>query len=92
MKFKNILESILLESKMSEKVIQKLKNLGVNDYNSEALGNIAGSIYRLLAFRILEKYEQEAGYEIPKDVKERFALVNGSNAFVWRRILLGKFR
>lgn len=85
MKFKNILESILLESKMSEKVIQKLKNLGVNDYNAEALGNIAGSIYRLLAFRILEKYEQEAGYEISKDVKERFALVNGSNAFVRER-------
>lgn len=95
MKFKKILSSILIESKMSEKVIQKLKNLGINDNNAKALGNIAGSIYRLLAFRILEKYEKEyAGLEsrygmsktdISNDIKKRFQLINNENAFIRER-------
>lgn len=95
MKFKNILSSILLESKTSEKVIQKLKNLGVNDNNAKALGSIAGSIYRLLAFRILEKYESEytdlerrydmSKTDISKDLKERFNLINTENAFMRER-------
>ena len=95
MKFKKILTSILIESKTSEKAIQKLKNLGINDNNAKALGNIAGSIYRLLAFRILEKYEKEyadleSRYDMSKtdisnDLKKRFQLINNENAFISER-------
>ena len=95
MKFKKILTSILIESKTSEKAIQKLKNLGINDNNAKVLGNIAGSIYRLLAFRILEKYENEyadleSRYDMSKtdisnDLKKRFQLINNENAFIRER-------
>ena len=95
MKFKKILTSILIESKTSEKAIQKLKNLGINDNNAKALGNIAGSIYRLLAFRILGKYEKEyadleSRYDMSKtdtsnDLKKRFQLINNENAFIRER-------
>lgn len=82
MKFKGILENILTEASKKDILINKM---GVNEYNAEALSNTTGPLSIFFAYKILEKYEQEAQREIPKDIKERMALVNGSNSFVRER-------
>ncbi len=82
MKFRNLLETILLEASKKDVLINKL---GVNEYNAEALSKIVGPLSVFFAYKILEKYEEEAGYDISKDIKERMGLVNGSNAFIRER-------
>lgn len=82
MKFKGILENILTEASKKDILINKM---GVNEYNAEALSSTTGPLSIFFAYKILEKYEQEAQREISKDIKERMGLVNGSNAFVRER-------
>ena len=82
MKFRGILESILTEASKKDILINKL---GVNEYNAEALAEVAGPLSVFFAYKILEKYEEDAGYEVSKDIKERMGLVNGSNSFVRER-------
>lgn len=91
MKFKNILGILLSEASKKDVLIKKL---GVNDYNAEALSQVAGPLSIFFAYKILEKYEDEYydGYKtlskadvIKKDIKERMSLVNGSNSFVRQR-------
>lgn len=82
MKFRNLLENILTEASKKDTLIKKM---GVNEYNAEALSNTAGPLAVFFAYKILEKYEQEAQREISKDIKERMGLINGSNAFVRER-------
>ncbi len=82
MKFRNLLENILTEASKKDTLINKL---GVDEYNAEALSKIAGPLSIFFAYKILEKYEKNAGYEVSKDIKVRMGLVNGSNAFVRER-------
>jgi hypothetical protein len=91
MKFKNILETILVEESKKDILINKL---GVNEYNAEALSKIVGPLSVFFAYKILEKYEEEyyGGYTkmSKEDVAKittpnRFALVNGSNSFIRER-------
>jgi hypothetical protein len=82
MKFKNIVQNLLTEASKKDMLINKL---GVNEYNAEALVKIVGPLAIFFAYKILEKYEKNAGYEVSKDVKVRMGLVNGSNAFVRER-------
>lgn len=88
MKLRETLKSVLTEAIKKDILIQKL---GVNEYNAEALSKIAGSLSIFFANKILEKFEYAYydGYvskskaDVAKmDIKERMALVNGSNAFV----------
>jgi hypothetical protein len=95
MKFKGILHSLLLESRNTEKLIEKLQKLGVYEYNAKALAEVAGALTMFLAMKILEKYEAEyydnaeRAREIIKrnkiDIQNRMSLVNGSNSFVKER-------
>ena len=91
MKFKNIVETLLTEASKIDTLINKL---GVNEYNAEALGKIAGPLTIMLANKILEKYEKDyyrERYEDylkvvkTKNIKDRMSLVNGSNSFVRER-------
>lgn len=89
MNFKEIVETLLTEASKKDILINKL---GVNEYNAEALGKIAGPLTIMLANKILEKYERvyyrESDYpRVIKtmDIKNRMALVNGSNSFVKER-------
>ncbi len=82
MKFKNIVENLLTEASKTDVLINKL---GVNEYNAEALVKVVGPLAIFFAYKILEKYEKDAGYEVSKNVKERMGLVNGSNSFIKER-------
>ena len=91
MNFRSILENILLEASKLDILIDKM---GVNQYNAESLAKIAGPLTIWLANKILEKYEEEYYSDSPdyktkiipkKNIKERMALVNGSNSFVKQR-------
>lgn len=90
--FKNLLGDLLLEASKKDVLIKKL---GVNEYNAEALSEIAGPLSVFFAYKILEKYEvdyydnltPERKKEVlsQKSAPDRFALVNGSNSFVNQR-------
>jgi hypothetical protein len=82
MKFKNIVENLLTEASKTDVLINKL---GVNEYNAEALVKVVGPLAIFFAYKILEKYEKDAGYEVSKNIKERMGLVNGSNSFIRER-------
>lgn len=91
MKFKNIIGSLLMEASKKDVLIKKL---GVNEYNADALSEIAGPLAVFFAYKILEKYEYDYydGYDKitktqveKKNAMDRFSLVNGSNSFVKER-------
>ena len=82
MKFKNLISSLLVEASKKDILINKL---GVNEYNANALSEVAGPLSVFFAYKILEKYEKNAGRDISKDIKERMGLVNGSNSFIRER-------
>lgn len=92
MKFKNIVENLLIEASKTDILIKKL---GVNEYNAEALAKIAGPLSIFFANKILEKYEADyyKSAEFAKEVikrdrltiQHRMGLVNGSNSFVRER-------
>ena len=89
MKFKDIVETLLTEASKTDILINKL---GVNEYNAEALGKIAGPLTIMLANKILDKYEKDyyrdEDYKTivkTKSIKERMGLVNGSNSFTRER-------
>jgi len=79
MKFQNLLESILLESRL-EKNIYKLQKLGLNNYVSTYLANSAGPLAIFLAFKILEQHEKNMIERLneypPKEMHKRFAKLN----------------
>ena len=52
MKFKNIVENLLIEASKTDTLVKKL---GVNEYNAEALAKIAGPLSIFFAYKILEK-------------------------------------
>jgi hypothetical protein len=92
MKFKKLLSSLLVEASKKDILINKL---GVNEYNANALSEVAGPLSVFFAYKILEKYEEEY-YDTADRAKEiikknqistfnRMALVNGSNSFVRER-------
>ena len=54
MKFKNIVENLLIEASKTDTLVKKL---GVNEYNAEALAKIAGPLSIFFAYKILEKYD-----------------------------------
>lgn len=92
MKFRNIVEDLLTEASKKDVLINKL---GVNEYNANALAEVAGPLAIFFAYKILEKYEAEyydtadRAKEIIKrnqiSIQNRMALVNGSNSFVRER-------
>ncbi len=92
MKFKNIVENLLIEASKTDTLIKKL---GVNEYNAEALAKITGPLSIFFAYKILEKYEADyyKSAEFAKEVikrdgltiQHRMGLVNGSNSFVRER-------
>lgn len=92
MNFKEIVETLLTEASKKDILINKL---GVNDYNANALADVAGPLSIFFAYKILEKYEAEyydtaeRAREIIKrndiSIQNRMGLVNGSNSFVNQR-------
>jgi hypothetical protein len=92
MKFKNIVENLLIEASKTDTLINKL---GVNTHNAESLSKIVGPLSIFFAYKILEKYEAEynnledrfgmSKEKTPKNVKERFQLINKENAFIHER-------
>jgi hypothetical protein len=82
MKFKNIIETLLVEASKKDILINKM---GVNEYNANALSEVAGPLSVFFTYKILEKYEKDSQNAISKDIKERMGLVNGSNSFVRER-------
>jgi len=73
MKFKNIVENILIEASKTDTLIKKL---GVNEYNAEALAKITGPLSIFFAYKILEKYEADyyKSAEFAKEVIKRDGL------------------
>ena len=49
MKFKNIVENLLIEASKTDTLVKKL---GVNEYNAEALAKIAGPLSIFFAYKI----------------------------------------
>jgi hypothetical protein len=92
MKFKDLIQSVLLEASKADTLINKL---GVNTHNAESLSKIVGPLSIFFAYKILEKYEAEynnledrfgmSKEKTPKNVKERFQLINKENAFIHER-------
>lgn len=92
MKFRNIVENILTEASKKDILINKL---GVNEYNANALAEVAGPLAIFFAYKILEKYEAEYYESAEKardtikkanlSIEHRMGLVNGSNSFVRER-------
>lgn len=92
MKFRSIVGDLLTEASKKDVLINKL---GVNEYNANALAEVAGPLAIFFAYKILEKYEAEyydtadRAKEIIKrnqiSIQNRMALVNGSNSFVRER-------
>jgi hypothetical protein len=88
MKFKNLINTLLVEASKKDILTNKL---GVKDVEAEALSKVAGPLSVFFAYKILEKYEEAYYSDISNERKAeitskmsapaRFALVNGSNSF-----------
>lgn len=92
MKFKSLVENILIEASKRDILISKL---GVKEDQADVLSKVAGPLSVFFAYKILEMYEKEYYRDISADKQieitskktapERFALVNGSNSFTRER-------
>jgi len=89
MKFKTLLETILIEASKRDVLINKL---GVKESEADVLSKITGPLSVFFAYKILESYEVDYYTDRVSDERriqitskqtapERFALVNGSNSF-----------